>query len=84
MPQTAWATTATATTFKPWSQPGLTYAPKVFNPRPKRVMASAEGNAKPSQATIPPTRPARALPSAMTTWLLAGPGRNWLSATISA
>ncbi|CPO42683.1 Uncharacterised protein [Bordetella pertussis] len=36
------------------------------------------------QAAAMPAQPARASPSAMPVWLLAGPGRNWHSATSSA
>jgi hypothetical protein len=38
----------------------------------------------PSQAHQVPRHPARRRPSASPTWLLAGPGKNWQSATRSA
>ena len=38
----------------------------------------------PSHAASPPGSPARRMPRAIPTWLLAGPGRNWHSATRSA
>ena len=38
---------------------------------------------KPSQAAKAPLTPARNMPIAKPTWLLAGPGRNWQSATTS-
>ena len=36
----------------------------------------ADGSVNPSQATTPPSRPARMIPSAIPTWLLAGPGQE--------
>ena len=44
----------------------------------------AEGKVKPVQAAKAPAYPARESPMAMPTWLDAGPGRNWQSATMSA
>ena len=52
-------------------------------PNAKAISASAEGSVKPVQAASAPSQPARCMPSAMPTWLLAGPGRNWHSATRS-
>ena len=46
--------------------------------------APPTGTVKPSQAASPPGRPARSMPIVMPIWLLAGPGRNWQSATMSA
>ena len=43
-----------------------------------------DGKVKPIQAANPPSRPPRMMPIPMPTWLLAGPGRNWHSATRSA
>ena len=42
---------------------------------------NADGSVNPSHAARPPKRPPRVMPMAMPTWLLAGPGRNWQSAT---
>jgi hypothetical protein len=44
----------------------------------------ADGSVNPSHAANAPATPARACPTAMPTWLLAGPGRNWQRATRSA
>ena len=66
MPQTAWATTATAASLRPWSQP----APERSSPRtpsPNSTMATADGRVKPSQAATPPASPARTMPMAMLT-----------------
>jgi hypothetical protein len=83
MPQTAFATTATAATFKPWSQPASA-TPVASMTTAKSTSANAEGSVKPTHESTPPSRPARIMPMAMPTWLLAGPGRNWQSATRSA
>ena len=82
MPQTAWATTATATIFKPRSQPA---SAKSNEPTPKAntVSNTADGRVNPSQAANPPGSPARMIPTVIPTWLLAGPGRNWHRATTS-
>ena len=47
-------------------------------------MTTADGPEKPSQAANAPGRPARSMPIVIPTWLDAGPGRNWQSATMSA
>ena len=44
----------------------------------------AEGSVNAAQAARPPRYPARMRPIAKPVWLLAGPGRNWQSATRSA
>ena len=44
----------------------------------------AEGMVKPSHAAIAPGRPPRRRPRAKPVWLLAGPGRDWARAMISA
>ena len=44
----------------------------------------ADGKVKPAHAASAPEYPPRDRPSAMPTWLLAGPGKNWQSATQSA
>ena len=77
--QTACATTATAASLSPWTQP----APErsaVAATRPRTVRAMADGSVKPSHAASPPARPARRVPMAIPSWLLAGPGRDWHSA----
>ena len=43
----------------------------------------AEGRVKAVQAASAPRKPARDRPMAKPTWLEAGPGRNWQSATSS-
>ena len=43
----------------------------------------AEGMVKPSHAITPPSFPARSVPIAIPSWLLAGPGSNWHKATRS-
>ena len=83
MPQSAFATTATAATFSPCSQPASATS-NVARPYANSTIASAEGSVKPIHARRPPSHPARIVPIAMPTWLLAGPGRNWHSATRSA
>ena len=81
MPHTAWATTI----FRPRTRPASNQPPAADeNPSPSRARASAEGSVKPSHAASAPPQPARISPSARPTWLLAGPGRNWHSATRSA
>ena len=49
----------------------------------ERSAPTADGSVKPSQAASPPSIPARRVPIAMPSWLLAGPGRSWQSATRS-
>jgi hypothetical protein len=83
MPQTACATIATATIFRPsstpcrWARDGAAVIAKASS-------ASAEGSVKAVKAASAPSQPARIIPSAKPTWLEAGPGRNWHSATRSA
>jgi len=82
--QTACATTATATILSPCSTPdGITPGYPATN-RASTIRAMADGRVKPAQAANAPRYPHRDRPSAMPTWLLAGPGRNWHSATRSA
>lgn len=83
MPQTALATTATAATFSPWSQPASA-TPSRWRPNANATRAMAEGSVNPSQAAMAPGSPARKIPIATPTWLLVGPGKNWQSATRSA
>ncbi|MCY1535343.1 hypothetical protein D9M68_707440 [compost metagenome] len=83
MPHTACATTATATTFSPCTAPDWARSAHCVTPAAKRMSATADGSVNPSHAASAPPQPARPSPSAMPTWLLAGPGRNWHSATRS-
>ncbi len=81
---TACATIATATIFSPRTAPDDASAPCCAMPSAKAIIAIADGSVKPAQAASAPRQPARSQPSAMPVWLLAGPGRNWVSATRSA
>ena len=85
MPQTACATIATATSFRPCSSPAPAGDP-VSAPAPKAnaVISAADGRVKPHHAASPPSQPARSRPMEKPTWLEAGPGANWQSATRSA
>jgi len=76
MPHTAWATTATAMTFKPCTTPEASQPAPLSTPNANRIRARADGAVKPTQAASAPSQPARRRPKAMPTWLLAGPGRN--------
>ena len=84
MPHTAWATTATATILRPWIAAPARRPVKEVESSANSKSSKAEGKVKPSQAARPVERPRRDRPSAKPTWLLAGPGRNWHSATRSA
>ena len=84
MPSTAWATTATAATFRPWIMPWLTGPSSRLALRAKATRMIAEGRVKAVQAAAAPQPPPRCRPMAKPTWLLAGPGRNWHRATRSA
>ncbi len=84
---TAWATMATAATSSPWMAPAIgpvsgTRASAAT--RPSMVMISALGRVNPSHAAAAPAQPARSRPTAIVSWLLAGPGSVWHSATRSA
>ena len=83
IPHTAWATTATAATFNPWTAPEAATSLQRVMPYANAISAMAEGSVKPIQAINAPGQPARNKPSPMPTWLLAGPGRNWHRATRS-
>jgi hypothetical protein len=48
------------------------------------MSATADGSVNPNHASRPPSAPARSVPIAMPSWLLAGPGRSWHSPTRSA
>jgi hypothetical protein len=47
-------------------------------------MIRALGSVNPSHAAAAPAQPARRRPTAIVSWLLAGPGSAWHSATSSA
>jgi len=85
MLHTAWATIATATSFRPCSSPApAREAERLAAPDANTTSSAAEGSFKPAQAASPPVQPARIRPSANPVWLDAGPGRNWHSPTTSA
>jgi hypothetical protein len=84
IPQTACATTATATTLRPWISPPPTGPSKAEAPKANKTRSRAEGRVNAAHAANAPRGPPRNRPSANPTWLLAGPGRNWQSATRSA
>jgi hypothetical protein len=79
---TACATTATAASLSPRAQPASARSIDVVT-SPNTSKAMADGKVNPIQAANPPARPARRVPIAMPSWLLAGPGRSWQSATRS-
>ena len=83
MAHTACATTATATTLRPCTQPAAASAGWADKVWANSSSAAAEGKVKPTHAASAPQSPARVMPSAMPSWLLAGPGRNWHSASSS-
>jgi hypothetical protein len=83
MPHTACATTATAASFRPCSHPAPLRLEARATPNAKPIMSNTDGSVKQTEATSAPSRPARCMPMANTSWLLAGPGRNWQSATRS-
>ena len=58
MPQTACATTATATTFSPCSQ-GASATASVVTPYAKSTSTMADGSVNPTHAATPPRSPAR-------------------------
>jgi undecaprenyl-diphosphatase len=62
MPQTAWATTATAASFNPCSQPASWRSPKEATPSAKPSIKSADGSVKQQEATSAPSSPARSMP----------------------
>ena len=85
MPQMAWATTATATSFSPCRKPSAAGPVNEAAPMAKANMITAEGMVKANHAASPPNSPLpRSTPREKPTWLEAGPGRNWHSATRSA
>jgi len=50
----------------------------------KAKSSSAEGRVKARKAAMAPGHPARSRPMLKPSWLLAGPGRNWQSASSCA
>ena len=77
MPQTACATTATATSFSPCRKPSARGPLIAEALSAKATRTIAEGRVKPAHAASPPMRPLpRRTPSENPTWLEAGPGRN--------
>ena len=84
MPQTACATTATATSFRPRSHPACDRSPIAPTPYANTVIATADGRVKPTQAANIPSGPPRNSPIAIPVCEDAGPGMNWHSATRSA
>jgi hypothetical protein len=83
MPQIAWATTATATSFRPWTSPSAHGPETAEAPKATATSRSADGSVKAAHAATPPRRPPRTSPTAKPVWLDAGPGRNWQSVTRS-
>lgn len=77
---TASATTETAASLRPWIQPAPAMSVPAAN-SPNSVSTTADGSVNPTHAATPPTRPARRVPIAIPSWLLAGPGSDWQSAT---
>ena len=64
MTSTAWATTATAASLSPATQPASERsADSVSSANPTRMIA--DGRVNPSQLTMPPSRPARSVPIAI-------------------
>jgi len=49
----------------------------------KTISIITEGSVKPIKEIIPPRIPPLIVPIPIPTWLLAGPGKNWHSATKS-
>ena len=84
IPNTAWATTATAAAFSPMIHPALLRSPAASTPAAKMLNTITEGRVKPMKAAHMPANPARRHPNAMPTCDDAGPGRNWHRATKSA
>ena len=84
MPNTAWATIATATILSPLIAPVAIEPERSGIIWAKAKSSNAEGSVNPMKAASAPSQPARINPSAKPTWLDAGPGRNWHSATRSA
>ena len=80
---TASATTATAATSSPAIAPAGRPTPPATS-RPAAMRTTAVGAVNPSQARSEPGTPARSRPMPIPTCELAGPGRNWPSATRSA
>ena len=84
MLQTAWATTATATSCNPCRTPSRIGPCILGASSAKANSANADGSVNPVQAASAPVHPARRSPTSRPTWLLAGPGSIWQRATKSA
>ena len=84
MPHTAYATTATATACRPTSTPAPMVPVKSAAPDATSNIRAADGRVNAAHAASAPRYPARPRPIANPTWLDAGPGKNWHSATSSA
>ncbi len=84
MPQTAWATIATATSLSPCNNPVPIGPLSELAAYANNRSATAEGSVNPAQAASPPRYPARRIPMEKPTLLLVGPGANWQRATNSA
>lgn len=84
MPSTACATTAAAAACSPSSHPAPARSGVPETSRANATSSTADGRVNPHHAARSPSSPARCSPSAIPTWLDAGPGRNWHSATRSA
>lgn len=84
MPSTACATTAAAAACSPSSHPAPARSGVPETSRANATSSTADGRVNPHHAARSPGSPARCSPSAIPTWLDAGPGRNWHSATRSA
>src|SRR5699024_7065894 len=84
IPQIACATIATATIFSPCTMPSEINVLSEVIPNANKINAIADGIVNPNQAANAPKYLAFDNPSAIPTWLLAGPGKNWHNATKSA
>jgi hypothetical protein len=81
MPSTPCSTTATAASFSPCSSAAPQAPSSARLASAKANISSAEGSMNPTNAASPPNHPARSSPIENPSWLLAGPGRNWHSAS---
>ena len=74
--RTAWATTATAATSKPRTQPPSIQLGWNESSGAASTINTAEGNVNPAQAARPPSHPARIRPKPIPTCELEGPGSS--------
>ncbi len=81
--QTAWATTATAASFRPWTQPAAGEV-RPYGEQAERRQGDGRRQGEPDPRGDPPAIPARRVPIAIPSWLLAGPGIDWQRVTRSA